>query len=95
MQEMLKAAEKNNYPKIKWLLDQGITTEYTDSLGMTPLLRTTALGHSKACEGLIEGGANVDATSYSGFTALHFAARRGDSKTVQMLLKANADVTKV
>jgi ankyrin repeat protein len=43
-------------------------------------------------EALIQGGANVNATTEQGWTALHLAVARGNRKLVELLLAHKADV---
>lgn len=41
----------------------------------------------------VENGADVDARSYDGYTALMFAAMEGHSKVVSFLVESGADVS--
>jgi ankyrin repeat protein len=64
--------------------------------GTTPLLQA-ATGQSgnqgtEIAEVLLQGGANVNATTEQGWTALHFAAAMGNQKLVELLLAHKADV---
>lgn len=43
---------------------------------------------------LIEHGANVNATTKTGSTALFFAAQKGETETVKLLLEKKADTHK-
>ncbi len=56
-------------------------------------LQAAAAGHQTAAvELLIKAGADVNARSHSGFTALHLAAANGIPEMVTMLLRAGANV---
>lgn len=56
-----------------------------------PPLQAAAAGRqAEAVRLLLQAGAEVDAPSHSGFTALHSAAASGDVETVRILLKAGA-----
>ncbi len=61
-----------------------------DSLGQTPLMMAAAFGSIEAVRVLIASGADVNAASGSGVTALHWSVR--DVETARLLLAAGADV---
>jgi ankyrin repeat protein len=52
-----------------------------------------AAGERDAALELIAAGANIDASSADGTTALHWAAHRGDRELVRLLLEHGADAT--
>jgi hypothetical protein len=64
--------------------------------GVTPLIQLANWGYSpsidrRLAQELIAAGANVNARDAFGSTALMFAARRGKSAMVELLLAKNAD----
>jgi ankyrin repeat protein len=61
-----------------------------DSAGQTPLMLAAAFGSPAALQTLIAGGADVDAVSNAGITALHWST--GDVNKVRLLLDRGADV---
>ncbi|TYZ66352.1 hypothetical protein PybrP1_006949 [[Pythium] brassicae (nom. inval.)] len=63
-----------------------------DGCGWTPLMCAAANGHMLVAEALISVGADLLLASAEGRTALHWAAARGMSDTVQMLLDKCGDV---
>lgn len=65
----------------------------SDSDGRTPLHYAAAQNSEHMTELLIYWGANVDAKTCIGITALMLAARTFDTKAAQSLLKAGADAT--
>ena len=56
----------------------------------TPLMWAAAEGHADVVRALVASGANVKATSQSGFTPLLFAAREGRIEAARALLDAGA-----
>jgi ankyrin repeat protein len=58
----------------------------------TALMWAAAQQHPKVLQVLIEAGADLQAHTKLGFTALHFAARAGDTESTRTLLDAGVDV---
>ncbi|WP_257294697.1 ankyrin repeat domain-containing protein, partial [Endozoicomonas sp. YOMI1] len=58
----------------------------------TPLHVAAAEGRSDIVNGLLEHGANANASTKDGITALHCAAGKGDEATVRCLVKYGANV---
>jgi ankyrin repeat protein len=56
------------------------------------LMWAAAERHADVVDLLVEAGANLEAHSKKGFTALHFAAREGDLETARRLLAAGVNV---
>ena len=75
------------------LLDRGARHDLASRNAMTvmPLHSAAAGNHADVIQLLIDRGADVDAISHGGFTALHSAAQNGDLGSVEMLLLAGAD----
>ena len=59
--------------------------------GVTPLMKAAHSGDTAALATLVKETANIDETSRYGWTALMFAAWRGHSDAVDILLEAGAD----
>lgn len=57
-----------------------------------PVADAAMRGEASAVKALLQQGADVNAAQGDGMTALHWAARRGDLDTAQMLLYAGANV---
>ncbi len=58
----------------------------------TALMWAAAERHPDVVKALIQGRADLNARSKQGFSAIHFAARRGDIQTIQILLDAGVDI---
>ncbi|PSK46267.1 hypothetical protein B9Z65_5235 [Elsinoe australis] len=77
---------------LKLFLQQDVNVDLRDSLAMTPLL-SAIVNHSGAdvVQLLLSHGADVDAVNIHGFTALHHASFRKDSRIVELLLQKGAN----
>jgi len=90
---LLQAASSRDARTLKILLDHGADAKFKDEgLGITALMYAaisegSPVGSVKA---LIERGADVNAKTVEGTTALDFALRQGDPAVVQLLRKAGA-----
>lgn len=60
--------------------------------GQTPLMWAVAEKHPEVAKALVDHGANVNAQSKGGFTALQFAAQQGDVESAKILLAGGARV---
>ena len=58
----------------------------------TPLIVACSVGNKAAVEHLLEAGADLEAKSKLGATALHWAAVRDEHEIVELLIAAGADV---
>ena len=78
--------------RLKPLIDRGADAKVKDGLGRTALMRAAASEAVRpdVIQLLISRGADVNATSPSGETALDFAVRHGRTAVVEVLLKAGA-----
>ncbi len=61
------------------LLAHGSQVDLKGPLGETPLMRAVGQGHIKCVEMLLEKGADINAHSAHGETALHWALSKGAS----------------
>ncbi len=75
-----------------WLIDNGCDVEQRDSRGMTPLMSQASKAGGR-CDILIKAGADVNAVSRDGHTALWHAASAwyDNSEQIKWLLDAGAD----
>ncbi|MCI7644612.1 MAG: ankyrin repeat domain-containing protein [Lentisphaeria bacterium] len=83
-----------NADLIPLLLEKGADIEAPDGSGMTPLHHAVSARNTAAVEKLIEGKADIRATSKSQNAVLHFACRGKDPKPeiITLLLGNGADV---
>jgi ankyrin repeat protein len=84
----------------RWLVDHGANVNTANNDGISPLMlaaRYKWRGDHKLqmMELLLAAGANINARSVSGQTALMFACDAGDPRRVQLLLDATAEVVTV
>ena len=89
--ELLEAAQNNDVPRVKELLDAGADVNCQTQDGWTPLLKA-AVHYVELTKILIEHGADPNIASNKGYTPLHRAAGHGNSTVVLALLDAEADV---
>lgn len=78
---------------VDWLLHAGAAIEARDKLDMTPLLSAAEFGNIAAAMLLMDRGADIQATTYFGKTALHGACgSKGSLELVKALLERGADL---
>ncbi len=87
------AAYQGNLEMIEVLVYAGSNLEaVTRVADYTPLMVAARTGHGDAAVLLLDAGANPDATTSTGVTALHFAAGAGQTQAVRALVAAGVDV---
>jgi ankyrin repeat protein len=64
---------------------------YEHHVRATPLMIAARAGDMEAALRLLNEGAEVNATSATGYTALHYAASKGHADVVRLLLRHGAD----
>jgi ankyrin repeat protein len=69
-----------------------ITADLKDEHGRTALMRAALKGDRADVQGLLDGGADVNATTEAGVTALMLAAGEGHAEVLQTLIAKSADV---
>jgi len=96
-EKLLKAAEAGDTARIEALLAGGVNVDERDKRGFTPLMYAAANDRIAAIELLIRRGADVNAQSDIGETALICAVRygRGKRETLKALIDAGANVNVV
>lgn len=82
------AAYKGKLPFVKRLVEAGADVNL---YGWPPLIYASFNGHTAVVDYLLKKGAEVNATTDNGSTALLFAARFGHLEVVELLLQNNAD----
>lgn len=101
-----EAARQGNLGLAKILLDGGAEIEFADNMGYTPLISTAGiLEKQESCHMassveevvgfLLKNGADVNARSLYGGTAMHNAASWGNVECLKLLIAAGGDVNAV
>jgi peptidoglycan/LPS O-acetylase OafA/YrhL len=86
------AVRSGNTTALRERLQSGLDVNKPDaSIGVTPLAWAAMLGDADSTKVLIDGGADVKATTSDGSTPLHSAAFLGRAKVVAVLLEHGAD----
>lgn len=89
---LIAASQAGSVPLVELFLRQGGTCRELDEDKHGPLLAAAARGRTEVCRVLLQHGCDPNiADPYTGFTALHHAANRGDSEMAQALLLARAN----
>jgi ankyrin repeat protein len=95
---LFQAAGSRDAHTLKMLLDRGADAKFADAgLGLTALMYA-AISEGAPVESvktLIERGAEVNAKTADGTTALDFALRQGDQEVVKLLRKAGTTESEV
>jgi ankyrin repeat protein len=90
---LMTCARTGSADAVRTLLAHGANLNAREpTQNQTALMWAAAQQHPKVVRVLIEAGADLQAHSKSGFTALHFAARMGDMEVTRTLLGAGVDV---
>lgn len=87
------AAQANDLPRIRELLNRGAPVDGDDPSGYAPLHYAARNGHLDACLLLLQNGAQVDKCTRAGrATSLHRAAYAGHIEVVKALIQAGANI---
>ncbi|KAK8390778.1 hypothetical protein O3P69_010468 [Scylla paramamosain] len=79
------AANKGHHHLLPGLLQAGLSIEGEGTIDRTPLMEAAGNGHTQTVKALLTLGANPLATNSEGWTALHYAAARGQQQCVAAL----------
>ena len=86
------AARGGHIDTIRVLLQAGANPDLGGGInGWTPVMHAIHKNQRRAVAALLEGGANVNASTKTGLTALMMAAGYGQPETVKLLLARGAD----
>jgi len=89
-----EAIEEDEFVAFRQHLAAGTDVNLKDSRwGNTPLIHASYHGRQKMIDRLVKRGADLDAQSNNGWTALHVAVGQEHLEVVGQLLRAGADVT--
>lgn len=93
------ACEHGDASTVVALLEAGVNANRASALGMTPLMlsshnaRRGSVSHGRVVRALLDSGsADLHAASFSGMSALHFAASSGNVENVALLLAKGASI---
>jgi len=89
-QQLLSTSRSGNIDQMRKLINRGANVN-TTSHGWTPLLFAVENNHLKACEVLIENGADVNTANWNGITPLMFA-KDDASDIYKLLLSKGANI---
>ncbi len=88
------AASAGHVEMVRLLLEHKANVNSTDRFLRTPLMWAASHGHCDVLKVLLSSGANHRKTKNgSNWTALHFAADKGELKAAQILIDAGADLS--
>lgn len=80
----------------KLLLDKGSNVNFSNNIGLTPLMYASMSNNLSVIELLLNNGANIEQESDRGYTALLSAIGMGyNLETVKLLIKYGANVNRV
>ena len=89
---IFEAVKANQSPRLRTLLQNGVTPNARDETGETPLTWAANLGHTAVVKDLLAAGADVDAAGHRFHSPpLILAARRG-ARGIVALLSVHADL---
>ena len=93
---LMEAARQGKLAVVRLLLAGGANPGAQETNGgQNALMWAISERHSAVTEELVRHGADVNARSKGGFTAISFAAQQGDVDAIRTLLKADANVNDV
>ena len=89
----MTCAGTGNADAVRMLIARGADVNAKEpSQNQTALMWAAAERHAEVVKTLIEHGADLQARTKKGFSALHFAAREGDLEIARLLLAAGIDI---
>jgi ankyrin repeat protein len=89
----LHEAANSDAATARKLIERGADVNVASSDGTTPLIAAVKVGNNEVAELLlVADGIKAGAADEEGWTALHYAAQRGDTEAVRLLLEKKVDV---
>lgn len=90
---LMTCAKTGNAEAVRALIAHDAAVNAKEPLqNQTALMWAAAERHANVVKELVDAHADLNAHTKQGFTALHFAAQRGDQESAQILLAAGMDV---
>lgn len=93
--ELFTAVSNGEVIAVKRILEDDFPNQTFKNFSSTLLHQAANNSRSKVLHYLVQHGANVDGKNAQQMTALHVAARKGDLRSIRILLMNNADVNAV
>ena len=91
-QALLSACENNRVVEVASLLQKPLDPNWREAdTYLSPIHHAAKQGHLEVVRILLEAGADQNAATANGITALMFAARQGHLEVVRLLLETGAD----
>ncbi|MCC6003969.1 MAG: ankyrin repeat domain-containing protein, partial [Thermofilum sp.] len=87
--ELIRAVEKGDIVKVRYLLEKGASANARDSRGATPLHKAASQGNVHIAQLLIEHGADVNSRNEYGATPLHYAK---NGEVAELLIKHGSGI---
>jgi len=92
--ELYDAHFDGDYERVEYLINNGADVNHKEEgYESTPLMRAAWEGQTDICKLLLDKGADINALSRTGWSALMSSAYRGKCDTVKLLLERGADPT--
>lgn len=85
--ELLNAVDKQNFEKVKELINSGVDINEKGKVGFTPLILAAGWGDVKMVKYLINNGANLNLKANRGFGVIHRASMNKNPAVLKYLLK--------
>ncbi|MDQ0115827.1 ankyrin repeat domain-containing protein [Paenibacillus harenae] len=82
---LFTAVLQNDYSKVRLLLLQGADANFTNEMGITPLIAAALHENMRIVYILIQCGVDIERTDRNGATALDYAIRHGRTAMVRLL----------
>lgn len=89
---VLMAARRGDIAGLSSLLRSGVTADYRDQYGLTPLHAAAIKGHTEAVGLLLDFGSDVECRDNEGHTPMHLAVECGSVETTEALIDEGANV---
>ncbi|AVP87979.1 hypothetical protein phytr_10510 [Candidatus Phycorickettsia trachydisci] len=89
---LLNGATLGSIRSVNELLQQGMSVNFKNSCGITPLIAAAERGYIEIVQALIQAGADLNARDNTGSTALIRAAYNGHTGIIKALIEAGADL---
>lgn len=87
---LIEAAHRDDLPRVKALLAEGVSVDQTNRYGVTPLSLACQNGNPEMVRVLLQAGADANLALPGDESPLHTACRTGKLESVRLLVQAGA-----